>query len=184
MPSGHMLKLMIGVGNGHQRAKETKDAVARRPATESAARTLLAEIRRLSNLTLEEIAPLIGVSRRSLQNWRAHRPTSARKEQRLRGVVDTLRALPNSRGPDETRHLLLSRVEGGVRPYDLLAEARFDAAYSLMMGSPAPKSLLAQSAQEALPPIPSVLARMSIRDDDPVSPRGRVDLRRSRRLTR
>jgi hypothetical protein len=147
------------------------------------AQLLLAKIQSRSELTLEEIAPLLGVSRRSLQNWRAQRQISARKEQRLRDLADALDALPIG-DARQTRRMLFDRIPGNVRPYDLLAEGRFDAAYSMMTGSPAPTHLVTRTAKPTVPPAPSVSARLSIHDDGPPFPSGRIDLGRSRRLKR
>jgi hypothetical protein len=152
-------------------------------AAQSLAQSLLSEVQSLSGLTLEEIAPLLGVSRRSLQNWRAQRPISARKEQRLRHLADTLRSLPVG-GAGNARRILLDRKPGRVRPYDLLGEGRFDVAYTTITGAAAPAHLAAFSTHPLLPPTVPVLARLSNRDDDSPSSRGRVDLRRSRRLKR
>jgi hypothetical protein len=154
-----------------------------RSSAQTAARSLLAQIQGRSGLTLEEVAPLLGVSRRSLQNWRAQRRISARKEQRLRHLAETLQLLPIDNASN-ARQILLDRAPGRVRPYDLLAEGRFDAAYTMITGASAPAHLIGFSTHGVLPPAPSVLARLSTRHDEPPSPAGRVDLRRSRRLKR
>lgn len=136
----------------------------------------------LANLTQEEFAPLLGVTRRSLSNWKAGEAISARKELRLRGLVEALCAL--SKGDaDLTRARLYNRLPGGLRPYDILAEGRFDVAVQLATGRPSP----ADVKPIALPAVPKpapVLARLSLREDVATEPHGRVDLRRSRRLKR
>ena len=147
-----------------------------------AAPSLVDEIQALSGLTLEEIAPLAGVSRRSLQNWRAGEPISARKEQRLRALTDTLRVLSKDDAL-ATRCFLLNPIEGGLRPFDLLAEGRFDAALALGGHSTRPAMSSAGTAVVP-PPAASMLARLSSRDEGPTGLDGRVDLRRSRRLKR
>jgi DNA-binding transcriptional regulator YiaG len=113
---------------------------------QTVAQAAIAEIRAVSGLTNEEIAPLAGVSRRSLQAWIAGEPISARKEQRLRGLRDAVRGLA---GADSqiTRARLLDRVPGNVRAYDLLAEGRFEQAIDLALdrrsNTPAPPALQA-----------------------------------------
>lgn len=154
-----------------------------RPAGQSTAKALLEDVQTLSALTLEEIAPLVGVSRRSLQHWRADEPISARKEQRLRNLVDTLQAL-KSRDAKEVRSQLLKRPENGLRPYDLLAEGRFDIAFTAMTGRVAPPDIVARVRASVVPTAPALLARISIRDDGPSGIGGKVDLRRSRRSKR
>jgi Homeodomain-like domain len=151
---------------------------------QTAAQVLLERVKSLSGLTLEEIAPLLGVSRRTLQNWRAQHQISARKEQRLRDLADLLDSISLG-SADERRRKLLDRLPGNVRPYNLLAEGRFDAAYHMMTGSPAPDYLVARSAvaSDAALSVP-VLTGLSSRSDGPPLPSGRVDLARSKRLKR
>jgi hypothetical protein len=144
---------------------------------------LLSRVQKLSGLTLEEIAPLIGVSRRTLQNWKAESNISARKEQRLRDLADCLDALPSA-DPEQTRQRLLERRPGMVRVYDLLAEGNFDSAYAAVTGLQPPAFLAARSRRPLLPPVPSVLARLSDNNDGRPLSGGRVDKRRSRRLKR
>jgi hypothetical protein len=101
--------------------------------SETAAQRMAAELRRLSGLTNEEIAPLLGVSRRSFQAWIAGRPISARKEARLRDVVCAVRQLAADT-PAATRERLLNRPPRSVSAYDLLAEERYEAAVDLATG--------------------------------------------------
>jgi DNA-binding transcriptional regulator YiaG len=147
------------------------------------AQTLLAKIQNRSGLTLEEIAPLLGVSRRSLQNWRAERRISARKEQRLRDLSDTLDALPIA-DRNQLRRMLLDRIPGSARPYDVLADGQFDLAYSMLAHSPAPAHLVARASKPSVPRGPSLIDRLSVRDDGPSLPTARVNLRQSKRLKR
>jgi hypothetical protein len=111
------------------------DAIAKRSieVAPTAAQQLAQELRRRSGLTNEEIAPLAGVSRRSFQAWLAGGAISARKEMRLRQLVDAL-ALIGEADPQEMRASLLDKGKGTVRPYDLLAEGRFSVAVSLATG--------------------------------------------------
>jgi hypothetical protein len=147
-----------------------------------AAKLLLKEIRDMSGLTLEEIAPLVGVTRRSIHHWRADRPISARKEQRLRAIRDTLDALAG-KSADEIRAMLLERLPGSMRPYDLIAEGHFDVAFKLLTGRVAPESLSSSVSKRTPPPGISVLDRLSARHDDP-NPIGKLDLRHSGRVKR
>ncbi|AQR61854.1 hypothetical protein BZG35_09470 [Brevundimonas sp. LM2] len=94
---------------------------------------LTAELKVASGLTNEEIAPLLGVSHRSLQTWLAGSPIGARKEARLRAVLDAVRALA-AITTQATRARLFDRGAHSVRPYDLLIEGRFDAAVDLATG--------------------------------------------------
>ena len=148
------------------------------------ARLLIERIQSLSGLTLEEVAPLLNVSRRSLQNWRSQHPISARNEHRLRGIADLLNLL-SFRDAAEARCKLLDRVPGNVRAYDLLAEGRLGAAYTMITGlAVVPAHLQAQTFNKALSPTQTVVARLSNCEDGPPFKAERVDLSRSRRLKR
>ena len=113
----------------------------------TAARAAIEELQAVSGLTKEEIAPLAGVSRRSIQAWVAGESISARKEQRLRALLDAIRALADT-DAEMTRRRLLDRVPGDVRPYDVLADGRFDEAVDLALRrrqpGPVPAALQAQ----------------------------------------
>jgi hypothetical protein len=104
--------------------------IPRAPASLTSAQEALAEIRAISALTNEEIAPLAGVSRRSIQAWVAGESISARKEQRLRALLDAIRDLDAS-NPQGTRRRLFDHLRGNVSAYDLLAEGRFNEAVNL-----------------------------------------------------
>lgn len=88
------------------------------------AQRLLSRLRDLSGLTLELIAPLVRVSRRSLQKWLAGEAISLRKEERLRALVETVENIASVE-PKSTRDRLLERISGSPRIYDLLSEGRF-----------------------------------------------------------
>jgi DNA-binding transcriptional regulator YiaG len=99
----------------------------------SAAQALCNRLRTISSLTNEEIAPLLGVSRRSFQSWLAGSSVSARKETRLRSTVEAIEKIAAS-DPSSVRARLLDRGAWSVRPYDLLVEGRFEAAVDLANG--------------------------------------------------
>jgi len=101
--------------------------------SQTAAQAAVEGIRTIAKLTHEEIAPLAGVSRRSIQAWLAGEPISARKEQRLRAVLDAIRELAAS-DPQTTRGRLFDRQRGQISAYDLLAEGRFEDAKALVLG--------------------------------------------------
>jgi hypothetical protein len=100
---------------------------------QSAAQALCNRLKTISSLTNEEIAPLLGVSRRSFQSWLAGSSVSARKETRLRSIVEAIEKIAAS-DPTGVRARLLDRGTWSVRPYDLLVEGRFDAAVDLATG--------------------------------------------------
>jgi hypothetical protein len=144
---------------------------------------LIEQVRANSGLTLEEISPLLGVSRRSLQHWLSGRQISARNEQRLRALADTLCSLPAA-DPSNSRHRLLQRKPEGVRAYDLLAEGQFNAAYALITGEAPTSEHFPSDLVKLRSPSFTPLIRMSLLHGGPASVSGRVDIRRSGRLKR
>lgn len=116
-----------------------------RPKTR--AQSAVAELRKLSGLTMEEIAPLMGVSRRSLQAWWAGDGIGARKEHRLCALRDAIRELAAT-APDETRRRLFERRAGNVRPYDLLAEGRLEDAVRAAIGLRSPAEDCAEKTED------------------------------------
>lgn len=117
--------------------------------SETAAQQLAQELRRRSGLTNEEIAPLVGVSRRSFQAWLAGGSISARKEMRLRHLVGAVTEIDNLE-PQAMRARLLSKNKGSVRPYDLLAEGRFKAGVALATGRRSNSSASRSTERESL----------------------------------
>lgn len=132
-----------------------------------------------AKLTLEELAPLIGVTRRSLQNWRAGEPISARKERRLIDTTFALERIPGASG-DEKRVTLFARRTGGLRVYDLLAEGRNSAAIELAGAASISSEPYAATAEVGFP--------LAVRLDQFHIPNsiseGSADLRLSRRTKR
>lgn len=100
--------------------------------SQTSAQSAIADIHAFSQLTNEQIAPLAGVSRRSVQAWVAGEPISARKQQRLCALRDALREIGNG-DPKVTHDRLFHRLPGNVRPYDLFAEGRFAEAVDLAL---------------------------------------------------
>jgi hypothetical protein len=134
------------VRHGFDRAVTTAPTRAPRTAIQEA----IAEIRALSRLTNEEIAPLAGVSRRSVQAWVAGAPISARKDHRVRALCEAIRALA-APDPQMTRHRLFERLPGNVRAYDLLAEELFNEAVDLALGRRTTTALPVASQAQDLP---------------------------------
>ncbi len=93
----------------------------------STAPSLVERVKRASGLTLELIAPLAGVSRRTLQEWRAGGRISQRNEERLRALAEAVEKIA-SVDPLTSRERLMERVAGTVRIYDLLSEQRYESA--------------------------------------------------------
>jgi len=134
---------------------------------------LCQELRQISGLTNEEIAPLLGVSRRSFQAWLAGGTISARKEARLRAIVSAVGRL-EAEDRAKTRSRLLQRDKYSVNAFDLLSEGRFDAAVDLALGQ-------RKSFGSARPPATESLATQFDRDQGSIP---RSDVRLNRRLSK
>jgi transcriptional regulator with XRE-family HTH domain len=85
----------------------------------------IAELRRISGLTWEQLAGMLRVSRRALHFWATDKQMHPANEQRVHRVLAVLRRI--DRGfSSQNRTLLLSPHEDGVMPYDLLRDARYE----------------------------------------------------------
>jgi transcriptional regulator with XRE-family HTH domain len=85
----------------------------------------IAELRRISGLTWEQLAGMLQVSRRTLHFWATDKQMHPANEQRVHRVLGVLRRI--DRGfSTQNRTLLLSPLEAGVMPYDLLRDERYD----------------------------------------------------------
>lgn len=85
---------------------------------------LLHEVRRLSGLSWEQIAHLMGVSRRQVHSWAAGGEISRKNQQRLGRLVAVLRYV--DRGTAESnRQLLFTFSVRGQTLFDLLAAGEF-----------------------------------------------------------
>lgn len=104
------------------------------PVSASDANRLVARIQSASGLTMAMVAPLVRVSRRTLQAWRAGSPINLKNEERLRALAEAIEAIADGKGAADVRTLLLDRQTGRLRIYDLLAEGQFALAYQRATG--------------------------------------------------
>lgn len=107
-------------------------AVAKTSTEDSAevTRSAIAELRRISGLTWEQLGELFEVSRRSVHFWASGKALSAANEERLLRVLDVIREADRG-DPKRTRAALFSPANGVV-PFDLLIAQRFDEARALL----------------------------------------------------
>ena len=94
----------------------------------------IAELRRVSGLTWEQVGRLFGVSRRSVHFWASGKPMNAANEQHLRQVLDVVRQA--DRGDARGNRAALFEGSTGSTPFDLLASKRFDEAGALLGRGP------------------------------------------------
>ena len=92
----------------------------------------LDRLQRTSGLTFDEIAEVLGISRRTLHNWKNGSAVSAPNERRLRDVDHAIATIAPHVG--SVRDAIQARRAEGVRVFDLLAEGRFEAAVAMATG--------------------------------------------------
>lgn len=96
------------------------------PEAIESTRKAVVELHRISGLTWEQVAELLGVSRRSVHFWASGKPLNASNEERLLRVLDVVRQADRGSASD-TRAALL-QPEDGVAPFERLKAQEFDAA--------------------------------------------------------
>lgn len=89
------------------------------------------ELRRLSGLTWDQLARLFGVSRRSLHFWASGKPLNAVNEEHLHRLLATMRELDRG-SARENRSLILSVLEDGTMPFDLLVDGQYEQVLALL----------------------------------------------------
>lgn len=89
----------------------------------------LSELRRLSGLSWEQLAHVLGVSRRTLHFWASGKPMARSNEEHLQRVLGVVRA--SERGSTAaTRTALLEALDGQHNAVDLLAAREYERASS------------------------------------------------------
>lgn len=134
------------------------------PGPAEVTRRAIAELRRISGLTWEQLGQLFDVSRRSVHFWASGKPLNAANEARVLRVLDIVRQA--DRGDGRRTRAALFQGEEGNTPFDLLAAQRFEKARALVGSGP------------GRPPQPAKtkLADQEIRARKPPSPATRVDV--------
>lgn len=135
--------------------EKTPREVARSPRGTS---STLAELRRLSGLTWDQLAVLFGVSRRSVHFWASGKALASAHEQKLHRLLAFMRKIDRGTA-SENRAAILGTFEDGTIPFDLLREGEYDRAIELLGARPgrrprelAPLSRQARAARTPPPP--------------------------------
>ena len=122
-----------------------------------AARKAIAELRRISGLTWEQLGQLFEVSRRSVHFWASGKPLKSANEARLMRVLDVVRAA--DRGSARATRAALLDASEGTTPFDMLVAQRFDEARAALGRGPgrvakalSPLGAAARAARKPLPP--------------------------------
>jgi len=125
--------------------------IARGPDRNAALSTgaAIAELRRLSGLTWDQLAGIFGVGRRSVHFWASGKPLSQGHEEMLVRILEEVRR--SDRGSAaQNRRALTTPVEKGVRPVDLLARHQYeDFARWMGAGTPTRRPALMPLSPEA-----------------------------------
>jgi DNA-binding transcriptional regulator YiaG len=113
-----------------QRAAEqtTAGASVAIPATAGAS---IAELRRLSGLTWDQLARLFSVSRRSLHFWASGKPMTPSNEEHLQRLLSLVRKIDKG-SASVNRAALLGVREDGTIPMDTLAAGDYDRVLSML----------------------------------------------------
>lgn len=96
----------------------------------------IAELRRLTAFTWEQLARLFNVSRRSVHFWASGNKMTAANEEHLERVLATVRLVDRGSAAANRAALLAPQGDGST-PFEELANGRYEAAISLLgRGSP------------------------------------------------
>ena len=90
-----------------------------------AASAAIAELRLRSGLTWDQLARLLGVARRSVHFWASGKPLNAANEERVGRLLAVIRHIDRGEAR-KTRTALLSPLDDGTVPFDLLMQEQFD----------------------------------------------------------
>ena len=97
----------------------------------------IAELRRLSGLTWDQLARLFNLGRRSLHFWASGKPMAPSNEEHLQRLLAVVRRVDRG-SASANRALLLGVREDGILPLDLLAAGDYERVLSLL-GAGAPR---------------------------------------------
>jgi DNA-binding transcriptional regulator YiaG len=113
-----------------QRPVDQTNAGATLPAAASAS-SAIAELRRLSGLTWDQLARLFNVSRRALHFWASGKPMAPSNEEHLQRLLAVVRKIDKGTA-SANRALLLAAREDGTFPFDMLAMGDYDRVLALL----------------------------------------------------
>lgn len=158
-----------------------------RSGTEAPGRKI-AEAKRLSGLTWEELSTCMGVSRRTLHLWANGRPIGAANEERLGRLLAAIRAV--DRGTARaTRSVILSPLGPDARlPLDFLAQAQFDEFVTLVARgrgrAKGPSLALSATSRAARTPPPPLQLLEALQDEVETDARAHIPGKAIRRPVR
>jgi DNA-binding transcriptional regulator YiaG len=116
--------------------------------SEDRAGAVIAELRRTSGLTWDQLARLCGVSRRSLHFWASGSTMTSANEEKLQRVLAEIRQADRGSAA-ANRAMLLSADTGGALPFDLLATGQYERARDAMGPGRGPARIVLPSLSQA-----------------------------------
>ncbi len=96
----------------------------------------IAELRRRSGLTWDELARLFGVERRSVHFWASGKALNPANEARLDQMLAVVRYI--DRGSAQATRALLTALSDGTTPFELLAQSHFEEVKERLGSGPQP----------------------------------------------
>jgi hypothetical protein len=133
---------------------QTNSGIREQPSQSSS--SAIMELRRLTGLTWDQLARFFRVTPRSLYFWASGKALTPANEEHLCRLLATIRRLDRG-SAHENRTLLLSALEDGSIPFDLLVEGKYDQVVSLLgprQARPKPSPLSAAARVARTPPPP------------------------------
>ncbi len=112
-----------------QPAQQTTSGAALVAANHSG--SAIAELRRLSGLSWDQLANLFPVSRRALHFWASGKPMTPANEEHLQRLLSVLRKIDRGSASANRRELLAAREDSPIA-LDLLHEKKYDFVVSLI----------------------------------------------------
>ena len=118
----------------------------------------IAELRRRSGLTWDQLAHLFGVTRRSVHFWASGQALNPVNEERLNRILAVIQYIDRG-SAQATRSALMIALNDGVIPLDLLKMGKFGKVKELLGAGPqrsipsrTPLSVAARALRKPLPP--------------------------------
>jgi DNA-binding transcriptional regulator YiaG len=109
----------------------------------------IAELRRLSGLTWDQLARLFQVSRRSLHFWASGKAMAPSNEEHLQRLLSVIRKMDRG-SSDANRAAIVATSEDGTIPFDLLVAEQYERASAMLGTSGVPRATTPRLSSEAL----------------------------------
>lgn len=109
----------------------------------------IAELRRLSGLTWDQLARLFRVSRRSLHFWASGKAMTPSNEEHLQRLLAVIRKMDRG-SSDANRAALVATSEDGTIPFDLLVAEQYDRASAVLGTVGVPRASIPRLSPETL----------------------------------